>query len=85
MNRDSAVKKIIYNFEAILEAHNDEKNKNIEIRAKYAEKQKEIIELKRINSQLTELLNVDNEQRIKQEEEKLKNELNKLQEELKQK
>ena len=78
MNRDSAVKKIIYNFESILDAHNAEKNRNAEMREKYAERQNEINELRKINTQLSELLTYDQELKINQEEERMKLEIKEL-------
>lgn len=77
MNRDLAVKKIIFNFEAILDAHNVEKNKNVKIQEKYLERQKEVIELKKINSQLSELIS-PGLQKVDQFEEEYKAELDEL-------
>lgn len=72
LNRDTAVKKVIYNFEHIIEAHNDQKAKNTELKGKYIKLKKELAALKEENSNLNEALAKGPETMMKDVENRLK-------------
>lgn len=78
LNRDTAVKKVIYNFENIIEAHNDQKVKNAELKAKYLKVKKELASLKEENMNLNDLLTKGPENIIKEVEERLKEQVETL-------
>ena len=75
LSRDTAVKKVIYNFENIIEAHNDQKLKNAELKEKYLKAKKELASLKEENNNLSELLAKGPENLIKNVEDRLKEQL----------
>lgn len=56
MSRDTAVKKVIYNFESILEAHSSQKAKTQEIKSKYLKLKKEFSSLKEANLRLNDII-----------------------------
>lgn len=78
LNRDTAVKKVIYNFEHIIEAHNDQRAKNSELKGKYLKLKKELAALKEENLNLTETLAKGPENMMKDVEEKLKSKIDTL-------
>jgi uncharacterized coiled-coil protein SlyX len=79
-NRDFALRKVKFNFEAIVEAHNSEKNKNEEIRNKYMQRQSEIDKLQKMNLRLNELMQAEGHAEKKAQEEKFGKELKELEE-----
>jgi hypothetical protein len=71
-NRDTAVKKVIYNFENIIEAHSNQKAKTLEYKAKYLKLKKEFSSLKEANTRLNEIIMRGPESMQKEVEEKLR-------------